>query len=126
MKKILSFILILVLVFPALAFAEEYEIDEFYGYAHMDVFADGSPVMYMIYFAPDQTCYFTVQSFRHEEPGLGRAYVGTWEYMDDRCIFAKTGDNTDITFKMVKFAGSITLVDRATMDVYEPFSVITR
>ena len=120
MKKILSFILILALVLPALAFAEEYEIDEFYGYAHMDVSADGSPVMYMIYFAPDHT----VQSFRHEEPGLGRAYVGTWEYMDDRCIFAKTGDNTDITFKMVKFAGSITLVDRATMQVYEPFSVI--
>ena len=123
MKKILSFILILVLVFPALAFAEEYEIDEFYGYAHMEVSADGSPVMYMIYFAPDQTCYFTVQSFRHEEPGLGRAYVGTWGYTADGDVFAKTGDNTSRTFA-ISSLGSI--VDKETMEVFDRFDALMK
>lgn len=116
MKKLITVILILFLLLPAAALAESTpEIDFYYGYAHIEVTRQGLPVMYMIYFAEDHTCYFTVQAFNSDSPSIGRAHVGTWEYTPDGEVYAKTGENTDITFHIVK-SGSI--VDKSTMQVY--------
>jgi hypothetical protein len=121
MRKLITVILILALLLPAAAMALDKEIDFYYGYAHIEILRDGSPVMYTIYFAEDQTCYFNVQAFYHDEPGIGRSHVGVWGYTADGEVFAKTGNNTDITFH-INSSGA--LVDKETMQVYEPISAL--
>lgn len=123
MKKLIALILAVALLLPAAAFALD-EIDTDYGYAHMEVTRDGSPYMAVIYFAEDHTCYYLAQMFRHDEPGLGRAYIGTWEYTDEGYVFAKIGDNTSITFKVVSSLHAI--VDRTTMEVYDRFDALMK
>lgn len=120
MKRFLALFVLLVLL-PVASLSDNPEIDFYSGYAHMEVLKDGSPAMYMIYFAEDYTCYFLVQTFHTDGPGLGRSYVGHWSYTADGDVYAKTGENTDITFKLSSL-GSI--VDRSTMQVYEPFSAL--
>ena len=125
MKKLLALFLSLVFVF-SFASAESFELDPFYAYAHAEVTNDGAPFMSVIYFAEDGTCYFLAQMFFHDHAGYGRTYVGTWEYTPEGYIHAKTGDNTDIIFKVVNIAGSVSLVDRATLQVYEQFSILMK
>ena len=121
MKKLLCVALILMLLFPACSFADP-EIDFYCGYAHTEIRKDGTPVMYMIYFSEDHTCYFLVQSFNTDGPGFGRSYVGVWEYLSGGDIYAQTGDNTGITFRIIESLGS--LVDKSTMQSYHPFSAL--
>lgn len=125
MKKRLSVFLALALslalILPAFSLADP-ELDFFDGYAHMELFKDGAPVMYMIYFNEDNTCYFVVQAFHTDGPGIGRAHVGTWEYLGDGYVYAQTGDNTGTTFKIIESLGSLMDVD--TMQAYHPFSVL--
>jgi len=122
MKKIVAMILILTLLLSAAAMADTNDsVDEYYAYAHASVAKDGSPIMMIIYFAKDQTCYYVAQAFHHDSAGIGRAYVGTWGYTADGYIFAKIGDNTSLKLKP-SVLGS--LVDTETMSVYEPFSVL--
>lgn len=123
MKKLMTITLILALLLPAVCLAETNQVDEYYGYAHMEVAKDGSPFMSVIYFAPDQNCYFLTQMFWHDEPGLGRAYVGTWGYTADGLVFAKTGENTSKTFKVTSL-GSV--VDTETMEVYISFDALMK
>lgn len=120
MKRFFCIVLVLVLL-PLFALADP-EIDFFSGYAHMELFKDGAPVMYMIYFNEDHTCYFVVQSFHPDGPGIGRAHVGAWEYTSDGDIYAETGDNTGTTFHIIEAVGG--LIDRGTMQAYFPFSVV--
>ena len=122
MKKLLC--LVLVLLLPVFAFADGFELDEFTCYAHTELTETGAPYMSVIYFAPDGTCFYLAQMFLADEPGLHRAYVGTWEYTSDGCVYAKIGDNTDTTFKPVEFLGDVTLVERGTLQVYSPFDVL--
>ena len=124
MKKLLSLILVFAVLLPVVSLASDIEIDFYYGYAHMELTTDGAPFMSVIYFAEDHACYYLAQLFRHDEPGIGRAYVGTWEYTDEGYVYAKIGENTDITFKLVSIAGSLSLVDRSTMQVYEQFDIL--
>lgn len=121
MKKLLTAILILALILPAAALAAEKEVDFFYGYAHIEVSKAGTPFMSMIYFNQDQTCYYVAQMFHDDKPGIGRAYVGTWGYTASGDVFAKTGDNTTITFAITSM-GSI--VDRETLEVYFPVDAL--
>ena len=125
MKKLLVLILSFVFIF-SLASAESFEPDPYYAYAHTEVTKDGAPYMSVIYFAEDGTCYFLAQMFFHDRAGYGRTYVGTWELTPEGYIHAKTGDNTDIIFKVVTIAGSVSLVDRATLQVYERFSILMK
>lgn len=123
MKKlitvVLALVLSLVLLLPSCSLADP-EVDFFSGYAHLEVFKDGTPVMYMIYFAEDYTCYFVVQAFTSDGPSIGRAHVGTWEYTSDGDVYAQTGDNTSITFRIIEAVNG--LIDMATMQAYHPFS----
>ena len=124
MKKLAALILALVLVLPVSALAFEDEIDTDYGYAHMEVSSDGSPYMAVIYFAEDHTCYYLAQFFHHDAPGIGRAYVGTWEYTDEGYVHAKIGENSEITFRV--FSSMNAIVDRKTMDVYDRFDALMK
>lgn len=123
MKKLFAVILILALLLPAASLALDREIDFYYGYAHIEIAKDGSPFMSVIYFAEDQTCYYLTQLFRHDEPGLGRAYVGTWGYTADGDVFAKTGDNTSRTFAISSLGA---IVDKETMEVFDRFDALMK
>lgn len=118
MKKFLCLILIAVLLIPAAAFAD----DSFIGcYASYSPLTTGSPSMEMIYFAEDGTCYFMIQSFRPDEPGLGRSYVGTWTVEDGELI-AKTGNNTSQRFRFSDEFSAAVEMDTLTMFVHiSPF-----
>ena len=123
MKKLLAVILILAMLLPAAATALEREVDYYYGYGHIEVTKSGTPFIAVIYFAEDQTCYYLAQMFKSDEPGLGRAYVGTWGYTADGKVFAKIGENTSATFS-ISSLGSI--IDTETMDVYEKFDALMK
>jgi hypothetical protein len=95
MKKLITVILILSMLLPAAALAGESDVVGCWAY--YSVSSSGTPSMEMIYLADDHTCYFLIQSFDHDEPSLGRAFVGTWEMQQDGSVFAKTGNNTNTT-----------------------------
>ena len=125
MKKLLALLLIFSLL-PVAALSSSFEIDPYYAYAHTEVTNSGTPYVSVVYFAEDGVCYFLAQMFYHDEPGFSRSYVGTWEYTPEGYIHAKTGNNTEITFKPVSIGGSVSLVDRATLQVYEQFDVLVQ
>ena len=121
MKKLITIILALALILPVSTLAVDKEVSEFFGYAHINTEKDGAPYMSMIYFCKDQTCYYYTQMFHAGETGFGRAYVGIWGYTADGDVFAKVGnsDSAKIVFAITE-SGAI--VDRASMDVFEPIS----
>ena len=113
MKKLITVTLILALLLPVLALADESDIVG--CWACYDMQNDGTPAMFMLYLAEDHTCYFVVQAFHHDEPGIGRAHVGTWEMQSDGSLIAKTGENT--TTKL-RFYGSTSFAVDKTGRVY--------
>lgn len=120
MKKLITIILILAMLLPAVTLAEENkEIDYYGGYAHIEISKDDTPIMYVIYFAEDYKCYFLAQAFDSKRPTIGRAFVGNWGYTSDGEVHAVTGENTEITFHITSFGD---IVDKETMQVYEYFS----
>lgn len=92
MKKLLAIILIVALLLPVAALADDSDVVG--CWAHYELLTTGCPSMEMIYLAEDHTCYFLIQSFDHDEAGLGRTYVGTWEIQSDGTVLAKTGNNS--------------------------------
>ena len=125
MKKFLALLFALVLIVSA-AFCESMPFDEycyFYGYGHIEVLKSGAPYMSIIYLSEDHTCYYLTQMFNTDEPRLGRAYVGTWETLDDGNIFAKIGDNTSRTLKPSALGS---LVDVETLEVFSPFDALMK
>lgn len=123
MKKLIALFFALALAVSA-ASCESMPFDEYcyyYGYGHIEVAKDGSPYMSIIYLAEDHTCYYLTQMFSTDEPRLGRAYVGTWETLDDGKIFAKIGENTSRTLKLSALGS---LVDVDTMEVFSPFDAL--
>ena len=93
MKKLLAIILIVALLLPFSAFADDSDVVG--CWAHYELLTTGCPAMEMIYLAEDHTCYFLIQSFDHDAAGLGRTFVGTWEMQADGTVLAKTGNNSD-------------------------------
>jgi len=121
MKRFVTLFLALALILPAASLAADPEVSKYCGYAHIEIAKDGSPVVTVIYFAQDQTCYYLAQAFRHDETGLGRSYIGTWGYTADGNVFAKTGDNTSRTFGI---ASDGSLVDKETWEVFSMFDAL--
>ena len=119
MKKLCALLLILVLL-PVVSLADP-TIDFFSGYAHVEIFPDGTPVMYMIYFHEDHTCYFLVQAFNASSPGPNRAHVGHWEYGEGGHVLAQTSEFMTTDFSIIEAVNG--LVDTGTMQAYHPFSV---
>ena len=121
MKKLLSVVLILAILLPFAAFADDSAVVG--CWAHYEMQTDGTPSMAMLYLAEDHTCYFLIQAFHHDEAGLGRTHVGTWKIQSDGSIYAKTGNNTDmeLTLYNENFA-----IKKDTLDIYvniTPFSL---
>ena len=91
MKRFFALLLVLVLLLSASALA-----DGVVGcWAHYELLTTGCPSMTMLYLAEDHTCYYLIQSYDHDEPGIGRTFVGTWEMQADGTVLAKTGNNSD-------------------------------
>ena len=98
MKKLITVILILALILPAAALASG--MNSPVGcWAQYELLTTGAPSMCMLYLAENHTCYYVIQSFHEDEPGLGRQFVGTWEQQADGTVLAKTGNNTSTTLR---------------------------
>lgn len=67
---------------------------------HFEVTNNGM-LLTSIYLEEDGTAYFMTQLFVDGAPGVGRAYVGSWEITSDRYVHIVTGENTclDLCFK---------------------------
>ena len=113
MKKLITVILILSLLLPAAAMTEELGIVG--CWSHYELQTTGAPEIKTLYLAEDYTCYFIIQAFKPDGPGLGRSYVGTWELLDDGSVYAKTGKNTDM---ILRFADGYYVAYDVTMNEY--------
>ena len=119
MKKLLAVVLILALLLPVAAFADDSDVVG--CWAHYELLTTGCPNMEMIYLAPDHTCYFLIQSFKSDDAGLGRTFVGTWEMQSDGTVLAKTGNNTST---VLSFSPNYqAAVNTITLGVYINLSV---
>lgn len=94
MKKLMVIVLVIIMIIPAVATSGD--IDVIGCWAHYELLTTGTPSMSMIYLAADHTCYYVLQSFKSDAPGLGRTYVGTWEMLSDGTVNAKTGNNATV------------------------------
>ena len=71
MKKLITIILILALILPASALALD-ESGLIGCYARYELLTTGCPSMTMLYLGENHVSFFLIQSFREDEPGLGR------------------------------------------------------
>ena len=113
MKKIAALILAAALLFSACAFADDADVVG--CWACYEMLTDGAPAMSMLYLSDDHTCYYLIQSFHPDEPGLGRAYVGTWEIQNDGSIYAKTGNNTETILQL--YSSNIA-IEKSSLNVF--------
>ncbi len=95
MKKLIAIVLILALLLPAAAMADEKDVVG--CWAHYELQRSGTPSMIMLYLNEYHICYFMIQSFDAYEAGIGRTFVGTWQLNDNGTVTAKTGNNTETT-----------------------------
>ena len=95
MKKLLTVCLILALFLPAASLADEQDVIG--CWSSYETLNTGAPYITSVFLSEDHTCYFVSQFFKPDEAGVGRAYVGTWEYNNDGTVYVKTGNNTYIT-----------------------------
>lgn len=93
MNKLITIVLIMVLILPAAALADESDVIG--CWAHYEVLQTGAPSVAFLYLAADHTCYYLIQSYRKDEAGIGRTHVGTWEMLADGSVSAKTGNRTE-------------------------------
>ena len=91
MKKLITVILILCLLLPAAALADDRPVG---CWATYSLLTTGAPQVTTIYLAEDHTCYFLIRLFDPDGEGNGRTFVGTWEQLPDGHFLAKTGNNT--------------------------------
>ena len=99
MKRLITVILILCLLLPAAALAELPDVTGVW--ISSELLKDGAPSMSYIYLADDHTSYFVIQAFHPDSPGLGRQFVGTWEWISTDKVFVKTGNNTSTTLRIL-------------------------
>ena len=90
MKRLICVVLILFLLIPAAALADA----DFSGcWVSTETLATGCPSVTFLCLREDHTCFYLIQSFREEEAGPGRTFIGTWD-VQDGVVVAKTGNNT--------------------------------
>ncbi len=95
MKKLLAVVLLLALLLPISAFADDSKIIGCWSTYNLRT--DGAPVIASLYLSENNVCYYVIQSFSADDVSLGRAFVGTWSKNSDGSITAKTGQNTEVT-----------------------------
>ena len=96
MKRLLALILILALL-PVVALADESDVIG--CWVHYELLKTGAPSVTFLFLAEGGVCYYLIQHFNVDEPGLGRTFVGTWEMQKDGSVLAKTGNNAETKLK---------------------------
>ena len=119
MKKLLTIILILALLLPGIALAAD--SDAVGCWVHYEKLTTGTPSCTMLYLAENHVCYFLIQAFHEDEPGLGRAFVGTWDWDSDGIVIAKTGNNTTTTLAF--YPTYQVAIDKETGSIFVNLSV---
>lgn len=105
MKKFhFAFILVVILfclsAFPA--YADGLTESDFMGiWVNMYDNSDGGANAELIYLRPDHKLFYMNHSFKQDEPGFGREYVGTWKVEGD-CIHIKYGNSAESDVYMSK------------------------
>lgn len=97
MKKLITVILILAILLPAAALAGEPDVVG--CWATYDRLTTGAPQITALYLSETHKCYYLAQYYHVDEPGTGRAYIGSWEMQSDGSVLAKIGENTSIVLQ---------------------------
>ena len=113
MKKLLAVFLIFALLLPVAAFADDSDVVG--CWASYQLLTTGCPCMTMLYLADDYTCYYFTQMYEHDEVGLGRTFIGSWEMQRDGSVFVKIGNYATLTLELY---GSNNFAVSDTLDVY--------
>lgn len=114
MKKLITVVLILALLLPAAALADE---SDFIGcWAHYDRLESGAPSISVLYLAEGNVCYYVAQYFHADSAGPGRTYIGTWEMDSSNTLTAQIGENTKISLYLSAQGGAA--LDTKTFDLY--------
>ena len=90
MKKLITIILIIALLLPAAALADESGITGFW--AHCGMNEDNTPFMIVYYLSEDHVCYYLLKSFSSFYGYVERDEVGTWELQEDGTIKTVVGN----------------------------------
>ena len=123
MKKLITVLLILALILPAAALADD-PLDFYAGYAHVEMVESekDAPFMSIIKFDENGKCYYSEQQFFPDRPGTANAMIGTWESVDEETILIKIGrTNASITFHILKNGD---LINTDTMQIYNRVNAI--
>ena len=120
MKKLLAMILILALLVPALALADESDVIG--CWVHYELLTTGAPSVTFLYLAEGGVCYYLIQTYKPDDVGMGRTFVGTWEFDKEDTVTAKTGNNAKTTLYFSP-DGSVAM-DTRTMQIYVNLSVL--
>ena len=113
MKKLITVLLILALLLPLSALADDSVVVG--CWASYTLLTDGAPNMSMLFLAENHSCYYIIQSFYEDEVGLGRTYIGTWEMLSNGTVHAKTGNYAEIN---LEFYGDYSFAVDESMNVY--------
>ena len=100
MKKCLSIILIVSLVLFCVSFASAVSPTFIEGaWTHLEDTENGCLIT-SLYLTEEGTAYFVTQLFRDNEPAIGRAFVGSWSFIDRNKIHIITGNSAtlDLTY----------------------------
>ena len=101
MKRLLTIVLILALLMPAAAMAvtvSDWMVEgNWMGFWEED---NGARSMICIVLEENNVAYYVAQFFHADEPGLGRAYIGSWDLSDD-IVHVKIGENTSLDLKFI-------------------------
>lgn len=101
MKRFFVFAFVIVLLLPACSFADvdvpAWLIEG--SWNHFEKTNDGM-LLTSMYLSEDGTAYFVTQLFNSDGPGIGRAYLGTWEKTgsDTLCVYTGTNSSVDLTY----------------------------
>lgn len=120
MKKLITVILVLALLLPVAVIADESGVVG--CWATYELLTTGTPSITVICLTEDHSCYYLAQMFHADEPGLGRAYVGTWEMLSDGSVFAKIGENTSKT--LIFDDTYVIAIDTGTNKMYMNLSLL--
>lgn len=113
MKKLITIILALALILPAAAYAVDMEIVSGL-WSHAEDTADGM-LLTSMYLTEEGIAYFVTQMFGSDGPGLGRAWLGSWELTEINTVHIIIGKHATLD---LKYRDYNTMIDQATYDYY--------
>ena len=115
MKRAFILFLIFALVVPSVVLAADVPVWLIEGsWNHFESTDDGM-LLTSLYLTEDGIVYFMTQLFRSDGPGLGRAFVGSWEKTGDDTLHVIIGNNASIDLTYCSYN---MMYDYASMSYY--------